>query len=120
MKTKQFFYCLSFSLCLVSCSDYIDNARIYTEGKITTQNGGGVSTPLKITSSILVSEGISRADGSFALGGPATVDSANLYVGRKILGFSTNVAGCRINYDSLSIKLPSGQGYTKFENIIVE
>ncbi|MBO6200620.1 MAG: hypothetical protein J6N74_03250 [Chryseobacterium sp.] len=120
MKTKQFFYCLSFSLCLVSCSDYIDNARIYTEGKITNQNGEGVSTPLQITNSFLVSEGISKSDGSFGLGGPATVDSANLYVGRKILSFSTNATGCRINYDSLSINLSSGQGYTKFDNITVE
>ncbi|MCD9856464.1 hypothetical protein LUD75_17205 [Epilithonimonas sp. JDS] len=120
MKTKQFFCCFSFFLLSVSCSDYIDNARIYAEGKITTENGQGVSTPLKITNSFLVSEGISKSDGTFGLGGPATVDSANLFVGRKVLSFSANVTGCRINYDSLSIKLPSGQGYTKFDNITVE
>lgn len=120
MKTRKFFCCFSFVVLSLSCSDYIDNARIYTEGKITTPNGAGVITPLRITNSFLVSEGISKSDGTFALGGPATVDSANLYVGRKILSYSTNVTGCRINYDSLSIKLPSGQGYTKFDNITVE
>lgn len=122
MKFKYIINYLGFGLMVFSygCSDYIDNARIFVEGKVTTQNGEGVSLPLKINSKFLISEVTSKSDGTFSLGGAATVDTANLYIGRKIISFSANVSGCKINYDSLSIKLPSGQGATKFNNIILE
>lgn len=120
MKLKIFF-CqfigLVFLMICHSCQpEYRDNARIFVEGKI---NGEKVaSIPLKIYSgTILVTETKSSPDGSFKMGGPQTTGNYELSFNKKISSFSTNVADCKLDYDSMTIILPAYQSYFNFTQI---
>jgi|GEM_PF-924199 len=102
-------------------AEYVDNSRIFVEGKIISKNGTSANLPVQlINDDLLVSEGQSKSDGTFRLGGAATTLVTSLFVNKKIESFSANTNGCTLNYDSLSINLPADRKYVKFDSIILQ
>lgn len=109
-------------LSFVSCGqDYVDNSRVFAEGKITSQSQSVNNLPVSLENSYYVlSKTTTGNDGSFRLGGPDATSDTELVLDKKILSFSADRAGCVLSYDSLSIILPAGRNYVKFTNITIE
>jgi len=109
-------------LTAVSCGqDYVDNSRIYVEGKITSQNQSVDNVAVSLENSYYVlSKTNTGNDGSFRLGGPDATDETELVLNKKILSFSADRQGCVLRNDSLSIILPEDRNYVKFSNITIE
>ena len=109
-------------LICVSCGqDYVDNSRVFAEGKITSQSRSVNNLPVSLENSYYVlSKTTTGSDGSFRLGGPDATSDTELVLDKKILSFSADRAGCVLSYDSLSIILPEGRNYVKFTNITIE
>lgn len=112
-------------LCLLiftSCGqDYVDNSRVYVEGKVISQSHSASNLPVSIENSYYVlSKTTTENDGTFRLGGPDATDETELVLNKKIIGFSADQKGCTLRFDSLSIILPEGRNYVKFTNITIE
>lgn len=120
MKTA-FLFCHLFGVIFLmspsSCQpEYIDNSRIFVEGKVNSPSG--VSSKIKLHSEdILISETTSDAGGNFKLGGPGTTGEKVLTFERKINSFNSNEPDCRLTYDSLNIILPANKNYFNFTQI---
>lgn len=99
--------------------EYVNNSRIYAEGKIIASNTPNI--PVKLfADDILISETHTDAQGNFKLGGPGTTKEKSLVLNRKIVAFSSNDPECRLAYDSLSIILPAKNIAFKFPQIQLE
>lgn len=121
MKRNYFFSLVVPAIFLVAptrCVDYVDNSRIFVEGKITK-----AGTPVANDSIILYSElislskGVTKQDGTFKLGGAGTNAEKYLRLGKKIRAINTSVPGCMIVYDSTAVMIPENISYVKFNNI---
>lgn len=101
-----------------SCQpEYIDNSRIFVEGKVVSPSGPNSKIQLN-SEDILISETKVDAAGNFKLGGPGTTGNKILSFERKITSFSSNEPDCRLDYDSLNIILPANKNYFNFTQII--
>jgi len=99
-------------------SEYVNDTRIFVEGKISSGMQTTGDLPLQlINQDILVSKGTTKSDGTFRLGGAGTTNRTSLFINQKIESFSTTADGCVLSYDSLSIILPENKNYVKFSNI---
>lgn len=122
MKSKFMIGSVSLILSCISCGqDYVDNSRVYVEGKITSQSQSASNLPVSLENSYYVlSKTNSGNDGSFKLGGPDATSETELVLNKKILSFSADRQGCSLREDSLSIILPKDRNYVKFSNITIE
>lgn len=122
MKSKFMIGSVSLILSCISCGqDYVDNSRVYVEGKITSQSQSASNLPVSLENSYYVlSKTNSGNDGSFKLGGPDATSETELVLNKKILSFSADRQGCVLREDSLSIILPEDRNYVKFSNITIE
>lgn len=103
-----------------SCGpEYVDNSRIFVEGKILGSNVSNVQIQLA-NEDILVSETTAKADGNFSLGGAATTQQTSLKLNRKILNYNSTISNTSLSYDSMQILLPENVNYVKFNQITVE
>lgn len=115
-------FAISYLMSGNGCSaDYINDTRIVVEGKInsSTHNNSGLTVKL-VNEGILVSEGKTKSDGNFRLGGPGTTKNVRLLLNQKINSFSSSEKDCKLDYDSLSIIIPANKSYVNFSNIIVD
>lgn len=107
--------------CIGCAQDYVDNSRIYVEGKITSQNQSANQLPIKLENLYhTISKGTTGNDGTFRLGGPDVTSDIELIVGKKIISFSADQQGCTLSEDSLSIVIPEDKHHVKFSNITID
>ena len=122
MKFKISYLLLFLLLSLASCeADYVNNSRVFVEGKITSQSQSANGIPVALTTWLYpISQGTTKNDGSFSLGAPDVADDVKLTLGKKIVSFSTDSKDCSLDIDSLSIILPENLESVKFSNITIE
>ncbi len=109
-------------LALISCeTDYVNNSRVFVEGKITSNNQPVSKASVSLeTFSYPISNAITKSDGSFEMGAPDVAETVHLYLGKKIISFTTDSEDCTIAQDSLSIVLPENFSHVKFSNITIK
>ena len=117
---KIFGIVLSLSLFLTQCKD--DDTQIfraYAEGKISFTDEKFLEDPIHLVKDKkIIAETYPKESGSFVLAGPYDKGEYQLSLKRfKIKSFNTNVSGCKISSDSLSIIIPNGTTYIIFDNI---
>ena len=121
MKKASLMFCalpLTFLVAPQRCVDYVNNTRIFVEGRVTSAGQPVAFDSINLSSDyITISKGITKQDGSFELAGPGTSAEKQLNFGRKISSMQSSVAGCEITYDSMSIMIPQEVSYVKFSNI---
>lgn len=118
---KQAFSVFSLIL-LMSCgSDDLSNIRAYTEGKLTSKTHivSDIELALKSEDRI-ISQGNPDANGNFTLSGPLFSQGFSLVSNQKILRFTASNSQVQLAPDSLSIVVPKGVTYVKFEEILVQ
>ncbi|MFC0342696.1 hypothetical protein [Epilithonimonas hispanica] len=122
MKFKTNYLLLGLLFSLASCeADYVNNSRVFVEGKITSQSQSANGIPVALTTWLYpISQGTTKNDGSFSLGGPDVAHDVKLTLGKKIVSFSTDSKDCSLDIDSLSIILPENLESVKFSNITIE
>jgi len=121
MNLKLTLLSLSVLLCISCEADYVNNSRVFVEGKVTSQNQSANGIPISLNTWLYpISQGTTKSDGSFSLGGPDAADEISLVLGKKIISFSTDSKECYLDIDSLSIKLPENLEHVKFSNITIE
>lgn len=100
-------------------SEYIDNSRVFVEGKIS--GTGSANQPLELVNQgLMISRISTKNDGTFSMGGAGSTNEMSLNVNKKIEKFSASVEGCQLSYDSLSIIIPNRTNYVKFNLIELE
>ncbi|MBD8084340.1 hypothetical protein [Chryseobacterium caseinilyticum] len=109
-------------LALISCeTDYVNNSRVFVEGKITFNNQPFSKAQVSLeTFSYPISNALTKSDGTFEMGAPDVAETVHLYIGKKITSFSTDSEDCMIAQDSLSIVLPENFQHVKFSNIMIK
>lgn len=121
MNYKLSFFFLLLIFCISCEEDYVNNSRVFVEGKITSQSQSVNGIPVLLGSNFYpLSTGTTKSDGSFRLGGPDVADEIKLIVGKKIINFSADSKDCYLDFDSLSIILPENLETVKFSNITIE
>lgn len=121
MNYKLSFLFVLLMFCISCEEDYVNNSRVFVEGKISSQSQPVNSLPVSLSTYFYpLSSGTTKSDGSFRLGGPDAADEIKLVVGKKIISFSTDSKDCTLDIDSLSIILPENVESVKFSNIIIE
>ena len=121
MNYKLSFFFLLMMFCISCEQDYVNNSRVFVEGKISSKNQSVNEIPVALSTFFYpLSSGATKSDGSFRLGGPDAADEIKLVVGKKIISFSTDSKDCSLDIDSLSIILPENVEYVKFSNITIE
>lgn len=102
------------------CNDYVNNSRVFVEGKISNNNSQAI--PLELTGgySAPISKTVTKTDGTFSMGGPDYSSFLTLHVGHKIESFSATEDSCKITYDSLGIEIPENVIHVKFNDITLK
>ena len=109
-------------LLIMGCrSDSPENSRAYVEGKVSASLIDFDLYKIKIEqNNRIVAEAFLDQDGTFKLSGPITNEGYSITSPEKIASFSSDKQGLVLSPDQLSIKVPSGNTYLKFNEIKLE
>ena len=115
---KPFSWMLLLCFCIFfSCRNSSEeNSRAYVEGRVFS------SDPPKFTISLVseqrtVGTGYLQSDGSFTVSGPISEEGFSVVLSEKIKSFQSGQNGLAVTADSLSILVPKGITYLKFNEI---
>lgn len=116
LKPLSWILLLCFSLFYSCRNSSEENSRAYVEGRVFAGD------PPKFTISLIseqrtVGTGYLQSDGSFTVSGPISPDGFSVVVSEKIKSFQSDQNGLAVAGDSLSILVPKGITYLKFNEI---
>ena len=109
-------------LLIMGCrSDSPENSRAYVEGKVSASFIDIEIYKIKIEqNNRIVAEAFLDKDGTFKLSGPISNEGYSITSPEKIASFSSDQQGLILSTDQLSIAVPAGNTYLKFNEIKLE